>query len=175
MTLSFLLLCSQHFFPYLRWTTVQKRHCGIRCQVLLVSGITLRNKTKLSLYNARWACLPLSCISTTYPLNWRTLDIYTITTTLVPAGQICTTKIIRKCHYHFTQTPIINEDTSLPSDFCWPSLIQIPFLKWKKVDVVMSSLEQCLRNLASNCICPLGLLSILELLSHWISVFLHTV
>lgn len=129
MTLSFLLLCSQHFFPYFRRTRVWKRHCGIRCQVLLVSHSALRNKTKLSLYNAGWACSHLACMWTTYPLNWSMLDIYTIMTTLVPAGQISTIKIIGKCHYCFARTVIINEDTSLPADLCWPSLIQIPFLK----------------------------------------------
>lgn len=125
MSPSFLLLCSQHFFLYFRWTRVCKRHCGICCQVLLVSHIALGNKTKLSSYSARWTYPHLSHIWAPCPLNWSMLDIHTIMT----AGQICAIEIIRKYHCHFAWTTVINEDTSHPSDFCWPSLTQIPFLK----------------------------------------------
>lgn len=103
MSLSFLSFCSQNFLPHFRWARVDTRHCGICCQVLLVSHIALGNKTKLSLYNARWACSHLSRIWTMYRLHWSMLDIHTIMPTLVSAGQTCTIKAIRKCHYHFAQ------------------------------------------------------------------------
>lgn len=70
-----LLLCSQHFFPYFTRSGVWRKHGGLHCQVLLVSHMAPNNDTKLSLYNAGWACSHLSCIWTMYPLNWSMLGI----------------------------------------------------------------------------------------------------
>lgn len=65
---SFLLLCSQNFFPYFRGSEYERSMVGYAVKCYL--NMALRNDTKLSLYNAGWACSLPSCIWNLYPLKY---------------------------------------------------------------------------------------------------------
>lgn len=101
-----------------------------------------------------------------YPLNWSMLGIYTIMATLVPAGQMCTIKIIRKCHYHPAQWAIIN---SLPSNLWWYRLIQIPKNNGRRLMLLWDLWNSAWDIFFQT---ALALQACYLFLSHWPSVFL---